>query len=75
MKTPPPAEKRYELKTFVCKYECDVYRFNQLVLSKGAYWEGYMHVNFLNIWNNPVGFGQYLCVYQYYEDIDMEVCT
>lgn len=66
-------EKQYSLRTFECYSESDIKKFQKLVLNLGAYYEGYLTVNSLNIWNQPSGSQHYLCVYYYFEDIEMEV--
>ncbi len=67
-----PKEDRHRIRTFVCYYESDTEKFRELVESKGGIFEGIVHCAFLNIWNRMVG-GQYCCVYQYKEELEMEV--
>jgi len=69
---PRPA-KQYSLRTFECYSKNDVAKFQKLVLNLGGYYEGYLTVNSLNIWNQPSGSQRYLCVYYYFEDIEMEI--
>lgn len=63
---------QYTLRTFTCSYTSDLKKFEDLVLSKGGYLQGSLIIDRLNIWNQPVT-KEYLCVYQYFEDIDMEI--
>jgi hypothetical protein len=63
---------RFSLRTFTVYYESDVEKFQKLVESKNGIWEGSKQVNFLNYKNQPVT-RQYVCIYHYYEDLEMEV--
>ena len=66
-------DKRYSERLFTCHYGSDVDRFEKLVKSKGGYFCGYMKTPFLNVYNEHNGMEQYCCIYQYYEDIGMEI--
>ena len=64
---------QFTLRTFECYYESDVHKFEKLVRSKNAYWEGSKECTSLN-WLNQPGIGsKYVCLYQYHEPIEMEV--
>lgn len=62
----------FSLRTFTIYYESDIEKFKKLVESKNGIWEGSKRVNFLNYKNQPVG-RQFVCIYHYYEDLEMEV--
>lgn len=65
---------RFKTQVFFCGYEKEVEEFKNLVLKKGGYFCGSMIIDFLNVYNEPVT-KQYCCIYQYYEEIEMEVYT
>ena len=52
--------------------EEDVKKFEELVVEKGGYFCGAMVIGTINYKNEQV-FGQFCCIYQFHEDIDMEV--
>ena len=55
--------------------ESDAEKFSKLVAKMGGKFEKYVQIDFLNFKNEPVGFGQYVCIYQFHTDIEMEVLT
>lgn len=64
---------RFKTQMFECYYESDVERFKKIVEDKHGFFEGHLHCNNLNNKNQDVNFGKYICIYQYYEPISMEV--
>ncbi len=71
---PSPQEMpRFSVRTFICYYEQDAKKFSRLVAKMGGKFEKYVQIDFLNFRNEVVGFGQYVCIYQFHIDIEMEV--
>ena len=68
-----PQEERFTDRIFKCHYKSDVDKFIKYVESEGGFVCGTLDSPFRNIWNNPVGFGSYVIVYQFNKDIEMEV--
>jgi hypothetical protein len=72
-KTPKEKLPRFSIRQFICYYESDVQKFKEIVEKTDAYWGGVLEIDFLNVENrNGIG-TQYVCIYQYYENIEMEV--
>lgn len=72
-KTPTPEYlPQFKVKYFTCYYEADISKFEKLVKSKGGIYEGHLEIDFLNFKNQRVG-RQYCCIYQFHEEISMEV--
>jgi hypothetical protein len=68
----PTKMPTFSVRLFLCHYEQDTIKFRNLVESKGGKYEGNASIHFLNHWNEAVGY-QYVCIYHYYEDIEMEI--
>jgi hypothetical protein len=74
-KVKPEDMPSFSVRTFICYYESDAERFQKIVEAEGGKFETYLRINHLNYKNQPVGFGQFVCIYQFYKDIEMEVLT
>ncbi len=73
MPKPVPPEERFSPRLFTCCHHEDVEDFKKECEKLGAIYCGEMRIDFLNVWNQAVGFGSYACVYQYKEDISISV--
>ncbi len=62
----------FRARLFECCYESDVERFKNLLISKNAHFEC-MHVGAAFNCINKINRRNYFIIYQYYEDIGMEV--
>ena len=72
MKLPPFPEKRLKLYTMELYYSQDVEQLEQIVQSRGGSWQGFIRIDFMNDWNEPVS-KQYHCVYYAFEEIHMSI--
>jgi len=73
--TPEEAREKmphFTTRFFECYYESDVDCFKKLVLKNNGFFEQSVLVPLLNHKNQPVS-KKYICIYQYYEKISMEV--
>jgi len=68
----PEDMPRFELRTFLVYRQSDISKFKLLVENKRGIWEGWKQINLLNYKNQPV-LGQFVCLYQFHEDLAMEV--
>ena len=66
------AMPQFTTRMFECYYKSDVEKFEKLVRSKLGYWEGSKECTSLNYHNQPSVGTKYICLYQYYEPIEME---
>ena len=64
----------FQVRTFNVNYESDVQRFKDLVVSMDGIVETVVCVKSFNYINQNIGYN-YMIIYYYYKDIDMEVCT
>jgi hypothetical protein len=71
----PREMPRFSVRTFICSHEQDAEKFSKLVAKMGGKFEKYVQIDFLNFRNEVVGFGRYVCIYQFHTDIEMEVLT
>ena len=72
-RVPSPKElPRFSMRMFECYYESDAKRFEELVKQKGGYFCGHIETGFLNFQNMHVG-RLHVIVYQFHEEIEMEV--
>lgn len=63
---------RFTERMFLCYYEQDVFKFKELVESKGGIFGGAGCIPFLNFKNQEVS-KQFAIIYFYHENISMEV--
>ena len=67
-----PKEERFDTFMFKCYYESDTEKFEELIRELGGQVYGVINVPSLNRWNKPVSLS-YVVVYQYKEELEMEV--
>lgn len=68
-----PSSERYTTRIFEVYYESDAVKFKEKCEKVNAYFRGCVSIPYLNAWNEENGMRRLVCIYQYKEDIDMEV--